>query len=164
MDYIWQNITTNWLLLVYRIKCNGPGKFDLVPNRTAYSFLWSVFPGWCYFLSSPWLSYLSAWEFPVICWPFTQGWLWWVPLICRCEKCPHFCIRRQWNFIYMILESVSIYPLDLLVLLTFWVTSKKIPPAQFILCNSDRYDASLCMPNFISLEYNHNLVSGFVAY
>ena len=64
--------------------------------------------------------------------------------------------------IFMMLESVRIYPLDFLVLLKFWYPKKKWSPALLV-CNFYRYDASLCISNVISLEWNINLVSGFVA-
>ena len=106
--------SSNWLLLVSKTRCNVPGIFDLVLNRTAYTLLWYFFTGFCDLISPMRLSYLSTWDLPVVVGPFHQGWIWLVTLLWSCKTVPlilpplpmksHFLwCWRVWGFPHWIL-------------------------------------------------------------
>ena len=88
VDEVWWNSWSSWFLLVSKTRYNGPGGFNIVPNRTAYPLLWYFLDGWCYLISPLRLSYLSAWVLPVVGGQFPQGLLWLVPMLWCCKTMP----------------------------------------------------------------------------
>ena len=109
------------------------------------------------------LIYLSAYVFPVVSGLFTQGELLLVPLLWTCVKIFPLLPPLPMIYIFNDVGEFENFPIGVSGVVNFLSFWKKNTPTLLLACSYDRYDASLCMPNFISLEWNLNLESGFVA-